>query len=104
MAVSTVRFTAKSSDFKGLSLKDDDDDAKGFGVDFRRMPALFFSDAADIVRPGRRCNVVIMRRPSHEQITDSSADDIRFKPGLIQCHKQFMRSIFLPTGPLSLRN
>ena len=79
MAVLAIGFAAESRDFKGLAGNDDDDDAKSFGVDFCRMPAFFFGDAADIVRPGRRGNVVVMGRPSHEQIANSSADDIGFK-------------------------
>ena len=98
VTVLSVGFTAEGSYFEGLTGDDDDDDAEGFAVDFHRMPALYGSDAPDIIRPGRRRNIIVMGLLPHEQIADSAADDIRFKTGIFQGSQHLTGSFFHSPG------
>ena len=79
MAILAIGLTAEGRDFKSLSGNDDDDDTKGFAMDFDSMPVLLGGDGPNIIRPGRGSDIIVVRSFPHEQVTHGTADDIGFK-------------------------
>ena len=79
VTVRSIPFSPECSRLDSQSIDDQDDDAKGFSVDFYGVPVFFFCYDTDFLRPRRCRHIIVMRLPLHQQVPHSPAYDIRFK-------------------------